>query len=349
MSEPEKGTAPVSRAVLALHDAAPAFDLHADTALLFPFGYRLSSRHAPPLGRAWHFGHVDLPRMAEGRLWAQFFGLVTFPFVTPSLARSCHRRIDAIEREVARSDGAIRLCRSATEVRSAIRQGARAALLGIEGAHALEGRIEAAEEFARRGARYVGLLHFTRNEAGYPAMGIGRDDARGLTAFGAELVDELGRLGVIVDLAHINRKGFFEATLRARSPVIVSHTGVAGVTPHWRNIDDEQIRAVAERGGVVGVIFAPRFLGEDSLDMVVRHIRHIRDVGGAGCAALGSDFDGCVVPPRELKDVSALPRLTEALLRSGMSEEDVLGALGRNALRVLEALPQTGSGGEEAR
>ncbi len=333
-----------SKEVLALHDAAPTVDLHADTPLLFPFGYRLDARHRRPLGRPWHFGHVDLPRMAEGGLWAQFFGLVTFPVITRELARRCHARIDGLEREVARAGpAASRFCRSAADVRAAREAGARAALLGIEGAHALEGRIENMAAFARRGVRYLGLLHFSRNEAGYPAKGYGRDDRKGLTPFGLELVDEAQRLGVILDLTHVNRRGFFDAIARARAPAIVSHTGVTGVTPHWRNMDDDMIRAIANTGGVCGVIFAPKFLGADSIDIVVRHLRHMRDVGGEDLPALGSDFDGAVVPPRDLADAADLPRLTEALLRDGWTETQVLKALGRNAMRVLESVPPRGA------
>src|SRR5207245_1988044 len=118
---------------------------------------------------------------------------------------------------------------------------ARLGLRGIEGGQALEGKIENLEAFARRGVRYLGLLHFSRNALGAPAFGFRRDDDQGLTAFGLEVVDGCARLGVLVDLAHINRKGFFDAAARRPGPLLVSHTGVAGVRSHWRNIDDEQI------------------------------------------------------------------------------------------------------------
>lgn len=328
-----------SRSVLALHDAAPTFDLHADTPLLFPLGYKLSKRHKRPLNRAYRFGHVDLPRMADGGLWAQFFGVPVFPYPERRCPRRIHVKIDYLEREIAASAGAMRLCRSAGEVRAARAEGVRAALIGIEGAHGLGGSIDNVAAFARRGVRYMGLLHFTANYAGFPAKGVGRDDTRGLTPFGLDLVDELQRLGVIVDLTHVNRKGFFDAVARAKGPMIVSHTGVNGVTPHWRNLDDDQIQAVAKLGGCIGIIFATRFLGEDSIDIVVRHLDHIRKVGGDGVPALGSDFDGCVVPPRALADAADLPRLTEALLRAKWSEEQVLKLLGGNAMRVLEQVP----------
>lgn len=336
---PEIASEPERRAARALLDEAPAVDLHADTTLLVPLGWRLARRHRPILARRSLFGHVDLPRMAEGGLWGQFFGLVTFPIVTRALARRCHARIDAFAREVARNAGAIRPCLSADDVRAARRAGARAALLGIEGAHSLEGRIEHLDAFARRGVRYLGLLHFSKNEAGYPAWGYGRDDAHGLTAFGKDLVRACEERGVIVDLAHVNRRGFFDVVEMARRPFIVSHTGVFGVNPHWRNIDDEQIRAVARAGGVVGLIFASGFLGGDTLDALVRHVKHVVDVGGEDCAALGSDFDGCVKPPEGIADVSELPNVVAALARAGVRDEAILKIVGRNALRVMEAVP----------
>jgi len=327
---------------MALHEAAPAFDLHADTALLAAVGYDFQKRHAPPLGRPWLFGHVDLPRMQEGGLWAQFFGLVTFPFVQRSLAKACHAKIDTYMRWVEGSAGGMRLCRSAKDVREAKSAGARAALLGIEGAHSLEGKLEHLETFAGRGVRYLGLLHFSKNEAGFPAKGLGRDDSRGLTPFGLEVVEACERLGVIVDLTHVNRRGFYDAIERMKTPPIVSHTGVNGIHKHWRNLDDDQLKAVGDKGGAIGVIFATKFLGEDSIECVVRHLKHIRDVAGEDAPALGSDFDGCVTPPSALADVSQLPRLTEALLRGGFTDSQVLKLLGGNAMRVLEMVPPKG-------
>jgi membrane dipeptidase len=149
----------------------------------------------------------------------------------------------------------------------------------------------------------------------------------------------MNRWGLIVDLAHVNRRGFFDAVAATATAPIVSHTGVAGVRAHWRNIDDEQIRAVAERGGVVGVIFAPRYLGGDGVEAVCDHLLHIMNVGGEGVPALGSDFDGAVKPPRGLEDVAALPALTAALLGRGVSRAAVKKLLGENALRVLADVP----------
>jgi membrane dipeptidase len=328
-------------AARALHDEVTVTDLHADTPKLMDlFSYDIGRRHRRVLpGRGNLFGHLDLPRMREGGLGAQFFGLWTFPLPRAGCAASVHRQLDALDAAAATHADALVRCRTRAEVLAARATGRIAALAGIEGAQALEGRIENVAEFARRGVRYLGLLHFSANEVGRPAMGFRSDDRLGLTDFGHQVIAEMNRVGVIVDLAHINRRGFFEALAATRSVPIVSHTGVAGVRPHWRNIDDEQIRAVAARGGVVGVMFAPRFLGGDGVAAVCDHLLHIMKVGGEDVAALGSDYDGAVRPPRGLEDVADLPRLTAALLHRGVSREAVVKLLSLNALRVLGEVP----------
>lgn len=324
----------------ALHDEVLAIDLHADTPkLMHAFEYDISRRHEPPLPRAAYLGHVDVPRMREGGLAAQIFGMWTFPYPRSGCAASVHKQLDALDAAAARHPDVFARCRTVDEIAAARAGGRVAALAGIEGAHALEGRIENVEAFARRGVRYVGLLHFTANDVGCPQKGVGRDDARGLSPFGRDVVAEMNRCGVIVDLSHINRRGFFEALAASATPPMVSHTGVAGAFAHWRNIDDEQLRAVAERGGCVGVIFAPRYLGADGVEAVAAHLEHIVKIAGEDVPSLGSDYDGMVRPPRGLEDVSALPRLTAALLARGMSRAAVKKILGENALRVLRAVP----------
>src|SRR5688500_4912465 len=169
----------------AIHAEAPAIDLHADPLLWARFlDYDLNRRHRPPLPLGWLGGHVDVPRMIEGGMGAQFFGLVSLPVLDLDLAGIIHDQIDRLERAAAASGGKLQLARTASDVDAAAREGGIAALLGIEGAHCLEGRIDRLERFAERGVRYLGLLHFTANELGRPAQGAGRDDSRGLTAFG---------------------------------------------------------------------------------------------------------------------------------------------------------------------
>ncbi|HNN97629.1 MAG TPA: dipeptidase [Pseudomonadota bacterium] len=337
--------APVlSEEARAVHAAATPIDLHADTTKLMSRGYDFYRRHDPPWPVRSFFGHVDLPRMREGNQAAQFFGMWTFPKPESGCAADVHRQIDALEATIARGESQLVLCRSAEDVRKARAAGQIAALLGIEGGHALERGssdevLRRLTEFAQRGVRYLGLLHFSDNALGHPAYGWGHDHEKGLSPLGCEVVDACARLGVLVDLAHINHRGFFEVVARKPGPLFVTHTGVLGVQRHWRNIDDEQIRAVADSGGVIGVIFAPRYLGQDGLEGVVAHLTYLLRIAGEDAVGLGSDWDGAVRPTRGLESPAQLPNLTEALLRAGVPPTTVHKILGENVLRALAAAP----------
>ena len=326
---------PRARALLAAH---PAIDLHADTLMWASWiGYDVLRRHTPPFPKAAFGGHVDVPRMVEGGMGAQFFGLVSLP-LTPRARgpfRAIHEQIDALDEAIARRPGAIGKARTAAELESCGARGSVAALLGVEGAHSLEGELDNLDTLARRGVRYLGLLHFSANEAGYPAYGRGRSDSDGLTRWGRALVDRCEAQGVLVDLAHINRRGFLDACAQAKKPPIVSHTGVDGAFSHWRNVDDDQLRAVARKGGCVGVMFCPSYVGGDGLGPIVKHLRHIVDVAGEDTAALGSDWDGFIVPTQPLSDPLGLPLLVDALLAEGLSEAAVGKILRGNVMRVL--------------
>jgi membrane dipeptidase len=320
-----------------IHADHPPIDLHADTLMWSRWtGYDLHKAHEPPLPLAAFGGHVDLPRMREGGMSAQFFSMVSLPLAdrVKGMARVIHEQIDNLESQMSNKPGTLRLVKNAGEVAASNAMGEIAALLGIEGAHALEGDLENVRVFARRGVRYIGLLHFTANEAGFPAYGKGRSDG-GLTPWGCRLVEACEDSGVLVDLAHVNRQGFLDACSVARKPPIVSHTGVLGAFEHWRNIDDAQLRAVADKGGVVGVIFCPRYVGGEGLDPVIAHLKHIVNVVGEDAAALGSDWDGFIVPTKALKDPRGLPLLTDAMLDAGFSRGAVGKILHDNVMRVL--------------
>jgi len=321
----------------ALHAEHPPIDLHADTLMWSRWtGYDIHKAHEPPLPLAALGGHVDLPRMRDGGMSAQFFGLVSLPLAdrVRGMARVVHEQIDTLEAQMLKHPAALRLVKTASELERVRSDGGLGAFLGIEGAHALEGNLDNVAAFARRGVRYIGLLHFSANEAGYPAYGVGKSE-QGLTPWGRELVRACEDHDVLVDLAHVNKAGFMDACAMARKTPIVSHTGVLGAFEHWRNIDDAQLRAVADKGGVVGVIFCPRFVGGDGLGPVVAHLKHIVDVIGEDAPALGSDWDGFIIPSRPLKDPRGLPLLTDALLQAGFSRRTVGKILHDNVMRVL--------------
>jgi membrane dipeptidase len=328
----------------AFHAEICVMDLHADTAkLMDKLGYDLAARHERPLPRGANLiGHVDLPRMRDGGVAGQFFSFWTTPLPERGCTRAVVDQLDALDGAMQKHPEQLRWTRTGADVRAAKAAGQIAALGGIEGGQALESELAPIEAFSRRGVRYLGLLHFSKNAIGRPAKGRGSDASEGLTAFGRDVVRECERCGVIVDLAHINKRGFMDAVELATVPPMVSHTGVLGVHEHWRNIDDEQIRAVANKGGCVGIIFARKFLGSASIDSVVDHLLHVIDVAGEDVPALGSDFDGFVVPPIGLEDVAAVPNLTVALSRRGVSDRTLEKILGGNVLRVLDAVPSWG-------
>jgi membrane dipeptidase len=276
--------------------------------------------------------------MLRGGYAAQFFGLVSLPVRDDGLARAVNEQIDLVAQAIERSQGQLVAGRTADDVARARAEGRVAALLGIEGAHALEGSIEHLERFARRGVRYLGLAHLSPNAACVPAYGWRRDEVTGLSDFGRDVVDRCQALGVIVDLAHINRRGFFEALERIHGPLLVSHTGIRALRSHWRNIDDDQVRAVGARGGAVGVMFAPRFLGGSGVATVADHIEHVVRIAGEDTPALGSDWDGMIVPSRGLRDPTELPNLLAELGRRFPAR--VVEKIARdNALRVLREVP----------
>jgi membrane dipeptidase len=220
------------------------------------------------------------------------------------------------------------LATDAASIRRNHREGRLSFFHGIEGAHALERDLRRVRELRRRGILFIGLVHLSGNELGGSSSG----SNRGLTPLGRELVHEMNRAGLLLDLAHASEKTFFEALALAEHPPLVSHSGVRALHHRWRNLSDDQIRAVADRGGVIGVMLAPPALSKPSLEEAVAHIEHVIDVGGEGAAAIGSDFDGYVRPPI---DASGLPQLTELMLRRSFPEDRIRKVLGENALRIL--------------
>jgi membrane dipeptidase len=191
--------------------------------------------------------------------------------------------------------------------------GRLSAILGVEGGHAIEGRVERLAELYQRGVRFMGLTHLSNNDLGgssFPMMG-----NRGLTPLGHEVVAEMARVGLSVDVAHASERTLEELFTVPSVRFFSSHTGVREAGGGWRNLSDESLRRIAERGGVVGIILAPVYLGGDTFDDVVRHIEHAVKIMGEEGVGIGADYDGMVALPKGMRDVTDLPKLTEALLR----------------------------------
>ncbi|MDP2308670.1 MAG: membrane dipeptidase [Pseudomonadota bacterium] len=329
----------------ALHASSLFVDLHCDLLLAKKLlGWDWRRRHAPnPLPGAALFGHCDIPRLKEGGVSAMALGVV----INPLRGRSGPAAIDAdlarMAQEVARSPEDLAVCGTVQAIRTARAQGRIACFAGLEGAHGLDTRLEDLPRFRAAGLRYVGLAHFSANAACRPMVGWGADNTAPLSDYGRALVDELGRLGILVDLAHVGRAGVIEAAARANKPVIISHTACTAVHASPRGVDDGLLRAVADTDGVVGVIFVTPFLGQHpsgkgGAAQVVRHLDHIRRTVGVRHAAIGTDWEGFALYPSDLDSADKLPWLTQALLDAGWPPADVHAVLGENFLRVFGAV-----------
>lgn len=330
----------ISDEAAAVHEAALIVDLHCDLLLTTGFlGWDWGRRHAHnPLPGAALFGHCDIPRMREGNLGCLALGVVSFPFLGPWRAQHVRAIFDRLEGVLAKHPEDLALTPTADEIEQARALGRIACFAGLEGAHGLMGRLDALPGYKDRGLGYVGLAHFTRNEACRPMVGWGsgwgKRAEEGLTDYGRELVDELNRLQVLVDVAHANRAALLEACARTRAPLICSHTSCTKLQRSPRGLDDEQLRAVADTGGVIGVIFVQPFIGGGA-EAAARHLQHIREVAGLQACALGTDWEGFSLYPDDLDSAEKLPLLTQALLDIGWSAEDIHAMYGGNFLRVL--------------
>jgi membrane dipeptidase len=169
-----------------------------------------------------------------------------------------------------------------------------------------------------------------------------RTDNVGLNDFGKQVIRMMDSLGMIIDISHVGRKTVEDILLAtSKNPIITSHSGAYALRNHYRNLTDGQIRSIAQRGGVIGVVFYPTYLvssGTARLEDVIRHIDYIKNLVGVDYVALGSDFDGIEVTPVGLEDVTHFPAITEALLQCGYSRQDVRKILGENLMRVLRAV-----------
>jgi membrane dipeptidase len=329
----------------ALMQQSFVMDLHTDTLLLIEhLGYDFGAKHHAPFGFMPWMGHVDLPRAREGKLKAMFMGVVANPLWGDGRAQIRETLRVAHAEVLDKYPDQIALAWSADDFTRTTDQGKIAVQFLVEGAHGLgENAGEALpflDEIYAQGVRVLGLAHFTDNH--FAASSAQRGSAtQGLSADGRAVIRRMNELGMAVDLAHVSHAGFMEAVTLSTAPVIVSHTGVAALKNVFRNVSDEEIRAVAKTGGVIGVMYAPTWLSTDlnpPVSIVVDHMRHIKQLVGARHIALGSDFDGFIWLPKEMWDVRDLPTLTAAMAAGGFSEAEIRGILGENILRTLRVI-----------
>jgi len=349
----------------------PVFDGHNDT---LPQIRALPAHEARTFLERSERGHIDLPRAREGGLAGGLFAIFTAnhdmnrvikPMIgldgnpvpggrTVDLPPRLDRRhaltftlgimsdLFRLERTAA---GQMKVVRTAAELRSCLADGTFAAVLHIEGVEALDTHLEALDVLVEAGLRSLGPVWSRPNAF---AHGVpfdfpkGPDTGPGLTAAGRRLVKACNRMGVLVDLSHLNEKGFWDVAKLSDAPLVATHSCAWALSPSPRNLTDRQLDAIKASGGMVGINFHTGFLRSDgqteeptSLTEIVRHARYVADRIGVEHVGLGSDFDGAHMPD-DLKDVTALPQLIRALGEGGFGTSDVRRIAHENWVAGLE-------------
>jgi membrane dipeptidase len=294
--------------------------------------------------------HTDLPRLRAGGVGAQFWS-VYVPSDLPAgeAVTATLEQVDAVHAMTSRYSGDLALATSAAEVEHAISQGRIASLLGAEGGHSINSSMGALRMLFALGVRYLTLTHndnvpWADSATDEPVLG-------GLSVFGREVVLEMNRLGMLVDLSHVSADTMHDALDTTLAPVIFSHSSARSLCDHPRNVPDDVLARLAENGGVCMVTFVPYFVSQALRDWdreptdgerptatladVVAHCEHVRDVAGIAHIGLGGDYDGVDHLPDGLEDVSGYPRLLAALAERGWSDADLAALTGGNILRVL--------------
>jgi membrane dipeptidase len=359
-----------------LHFTSMVVDTHDDTTQRFLHGkFDIGARHTD--------GSIDIPRMREGGLDAIFFSIWIPSKITGQEAvnRSL-AQIAAVREQVSAHPKDLALATTAAEVRAAHKRGKIAALLGVEGGHMINSNLDVLRNFASLGVRYMTLTHSGNDE--WADSSTDTPAHNGLTDFGKDVVREMNRLGIIVDISHVSDKTFYDALEVSKAPMIASHSSCRAICDVPRNMTDRMMKDLAAKGGVVQINYHVGFLSQEFRNAekanpeinkaigeevqkrcgddeacqllegdrltreyvesgklprvdwkkIIEHIDHAAKVAGVDHVGLGSDFDGANMP-YGMEDASKLPKITDALLKKGYSEDDVEKILGENTLRVM--------------
>ncbi|NLD48433.1 MAG: membrane dipeptidase [Clostridiaceae bacterium] len=282
--------------------------------------------------------HIDLERLKAAGSMVQFFAA----FIEPSYGQAYSLRralqiIDRLYEEVETHKDDMMLCCNYNDIETAINQGKVAAMLSIEGGEALQGDIASLRMLYKLGVRSMCLTWNYRNEI---ADGVKNGESGGgLTPFGIKVVAEMNRLGMLVDLSHISERGFWDVMEASSSPVIVSHSNAKKLCSHVRNLNDDQIIAVRDNGGVIGINLYPDFLSdssEASIKDVIAHIEYISGLIGPEHIGLGADFDGIEKVPQGLEGIQDIYKIFNELEKLNYSSRNIEKFAGRNFLRLIE-------------
>jgi len=351
---------PVTDAEVArVHRSAILIDTHNDVPLRTVLGF--------DIGVPDQRGHTSIPRLKQGGVGAVFFAVYVAPSYAKSggAARQALEVIDSVRRDIVdKYPNDFTLATSAAEIERAHKQGKIAALMGVEGGHAIEDSLRVLRIFYDLGARYMTLTHANTNNWADSSGDVNRagvEHHNGLTKFGREVIAEMNRLGMMVDVSHVSDKTFWDVLETSAAPVLATHSNCRALSNIPRNLTDEMITALARKGGQVNMNFGCEFLSQKSADAspwvnpsvaagarmpratvqdLVAHIDHVVKLAGIDHVGIGTDFDGIGCTPEGLDDPGKFPNLTRALLEHGYQPADIQKIYGGNMLRLMRAVEQ---------
>lgn len=302
--------------------------------------------------------HIDIAKMKQGDYMLQNFAMFIDWKLHASPYAACKKMIQCFYGELAKNQGDIAPVKCYEDIVNNEKNGKISALLTIEEGQVLEGNIEYLKEFYDLGVRLMTLTWNYKNTIGTPNLLAPEQESiyldsnfkipnttDGLTPFGITLLGEMEAIGMIIDVSHLSDAGFYQVLEHTKKPFIASHSSARAICGHVRNLSDDMIQKLANRGGIIGVNFCPYFIIEAekktdafaTLEQIVKHIQHIYQVGGIQCIALGSDFDG--IPSQlELKNASFMPLLADALKKDGFTENQIESIFHKNALSFYKTL-----------
>ncbi|MEO7132790.1 MAG: dipeptidase [Vicinamibacterales bacterium] len=311
---------------------------------------------------------TDIERLRKGGVGGQFWSVYTpTTMMDKDATRVTMDQIDTVHRMTRRWPEMFQLALTADDVERVFKSGRIASMIGMEGGHSIDNSLAALRMFYALGARYMTLTH--NSNLRWADAAADKPAAGGLTKFGEEVIREMNRLGMLVDLSHVSPETMEDALRVTEAPVIFSHSSARAICNVPRNVPDNVLQMVAKNGGVVMVTFVPGFISQAvadfeekpeaerkgqtvpkaTLSQVADHIDHIRKVAGVDHVGLGGDFDGITQVIEGLEDVSKYPDLTAELLKRGYKDDDVKKILGLNVLRVMRQAEKVAAGLQKSR
>jgi len=305
-------------------------DLHCDTILK-------CMEDGEKFGIAENEFSIDLKKLKQANSLAQFFALFVDLKEFEDPFNYCMKMANKFFRELEKNKDQIKIAKNYNDIINNNKQGKLSAFLAIEEGGVLKGDINNLRSFHELGVRLITLTWNYPNEIGFPNCEA-QYSVQGLTEFGKEVVEEMNSLGMIIDVSHLSDSGFYDVAMLSSKPFVASHSNARSITSHFRNLNDEMIKVLANKGGVMGINFEKSFLGKEPISRVeemVAHINHIKNVGGIDVIAIGTDFDG-ISDGLEIENIGQINKLILGLQRSDFSEVEIEKILYKNTKRVIQ-------------